>query len=69
MKDKIVKGGGVSASIPVTTTNNAVVEEATTALTMLGFTKPNINKVVPDIVKKNPTITVENLIKEALKKL
>ena len=48
---------------------NAMVQEATTALVMLGFTKPNINKVLPQILKKIPDITIEALIKEALKKL
>lgn len=69
LKDKIVKGGGVSASIPTGTVNNAVIEEATIALVMLGFSKVNINKVLPDILKKNPDAKVEDLIKEALKKL
>ena len=49
--------------------NQAVVEEATIALTMLGFSKPNINKVLPGILQKNPDAKVEDLIKEALKKL
>ena len=69
LKDKIVKGGGVSATIPTGTVNNAVIEEATIALVMLGFSKVNINKVLPDILKKNPDAKVEDLIKEALKKL
>lgn len=69
LKDKIVKGGGTATSIPNITANNAIVEEATIALTMLGFSKVNINKVLPDIIKKNPEAKVEDLIKEALKKL
>ena len=36
---------------------------------MLGFSKVNINKVLPEIIKKNPDAKVEDLIKEALKKL
>lgn len=69
LKDKIVKGGGTAATLPTMTTNNANVEEATIALTMLGFSKVNINKVIPDIIKKNPEAKVEDIIKEALKKL
>ncbi|MBQ9172876.1 MAG: Holliday junction branch migration protein RuvA [Bacteroidales bacterium] len=69
LKDKIVKGGGTAATLPTMTTNNANVEEATIALTMLGFSKVNINKVIPDIIKKNPDAKVEDIIKEALKKL
>ncbi len=69
LKDKIIKGAGVSPTLLSNTTNNAVIDEATTALVMLGFTKQNINKVIPGIVKNNTGIKVEELIKEALKKL
>lgn len=70
LKDKIVKGGGVDNVISVAIGgNDALVQEATTALVMLGFTKPNINKVLPAIIKKKPDIKIEELIKEALKKL
>ncbi len=68
LKDKIVKGSG-SAETPTITGNQAVIEEATIALTMLGFSKPNINKVLPGIIQKTPDAKVEDLIKEALKKL
>ena len=70
LKDKIVKGGGVDSTALFTEKADAgIVDEAATALVMLGFTKANINKVLPDIVKKNPGIKVESLIKEALKRL
>ena len=69
LKDKIVKGGGTVSSIPAAVANNAVIEEASIALVMLGFSKVNINKVLPEIIKKNPDAKVEDLIKEALKKL
>lgn len=70
LKDKIVKGGGVDNVVPVAIGgNDAIIQEATTALVMLGFTKPNINKVLPAIIKKKPEIKIEELIKEALKKL
>ena len=69
LKDKIIKGGGVEAAVPVLGGNNAMIEEATTALVMLGFAKPNINKVLPAIIKDDPSIKIEQLIKEALKKL
>jgi Holliday junction DNA helicase RuvA len=45
------------------------VEEATTALVMLGFSKANIAKVMPAILKDNPTAKVEDIIKAALKRL
>ncbi len=69
LKDKIVKGGGSETSLLFKQDNNAVVDEATTALVMLGFTKANINKVIPQILKGNPNAKVEQLIKEALKRL
>ena len=69
LKDKIVKGAGTDTPSIFKTDNNALIDEATTALVMLGFTKANINKVLPGILKENPTARVEDLIKAALKKL
>jgi Holliday junction DNA helicase RuvA len=69
LKDKIVKGAGTDTPSIFKTDNNALVDEATTALVMLGFTKANINKVLPGILKENPSARVEDLIKAALKKL
>ena len=69
LKDKIVKGAGTDTPSIFKSDNNALIDEATTALVMLGFTKANINKVLPGILKENPTARVEDLIKAALKKL
>ena len=69
LKDKIVKGAGTDTPSIFKTDNNALIDEATTALVMLGFTKANINKVLPGILKENPQARVEDLIKAALKKL
>ena len=69
LKDKVVKGEGSESSALFKTENSALVEEATTALVMLGFTKANIGKVLPDILKENPTARVEDIIKAALKRL
>ena len=69
LKDKIVKGAGTDTGNIFKTDNNALIDEATTALVMLGFTKAAINKVLPSILKDNPTARVEDLIKAALKKL
>ena len=69
LKDKILKGGGVEAAVPVLGGNDAIIEEATAALVLLGFAKPNINKILPAILQKNPSLKIEELIKEALKKL
>ena len=69
LKDKIVKGEG-SADTPLFKADNSgLVDEATTALVMLGFSKANIAKVMPAILKENPNAKVEDIIKAALKKL
>lgn len=67
LKDKIVKGEGASTEVLLKPDNNADIEEATRALTMLGFSKPNINKAVQTILKKSPDAKVEEIIKAALK--
>ena len=69
LKDKIVKGEGSAETALFKTSNSAVVDEATTALTMLGFSKANISKVMPGILKDNPSARVEDIIKAALQKL
>ena len=69
LKDKITKGEGIITSSPTLINNNPIINEATTALVMLGFTKPNINKVLPKILKDSPDLSLENIIKLALKAL
>jgi Holliday junction DNA helicase RuvA len=69
LKDKIVKGAGSDTGLLLKVDTNAVVDEATTALVMLGFSKANINKVMPAILKENPQARVEDIIKAALKRL
>ena len=68
LKDKIVKGEGSSTSeVLFQATSSEAIEEATRALTMLGFSKPNVNKAIQTILKKNPGAKVEEIIKQALK--
>lgn len=69
LKDKIVKGEGASNEILLQPEKNDAVEEATSALIMLGFAKPNINKAMQAIMKSNPNAKVEEIIKMALKML
>ena len=69
LKDKIVKGEGSDSGVIFKEQSNALVDEATTALVMLGFSKANIGKVIPSILKENPNAKVEELIKAALKRL
>lgn len=69
LKDKVAKGEGYDDELPLSKFDTSVVDEATTALVMLGFTKANVTKVLSDLIKKSPTSRVEDLIKAALKKL
>lgn len=69
LKDKIVKGAGSDTGAIFKVDNSPIVDEATTALVMLGFSKANINKVLPAILKENPAARVEDIIKAALKRL
>ena len=70
LKDKVLKGeGSEESALFVKADNSATAEEATTALTMLGFSRANIAKVMPAILKENPAAKVEDIIKAALKRL
>ncbi len=69
LKDKIVKGDGAEPGVLLRSDMNAAAEEAGTALQMLGFSKPNINKALQAILKTNPQASVEELIKAALQRL
>lgn len=69
LKDKLVKGEGSSMENLFPVSDKEAIDEATSALMMLGFTKANINKAVQSILKKNPSAKVEELIKAALKML
>ena len=70
LKDKIVKGDGAAASEVLFNSDvNAAAEEASSALQMLGFAKPNISKAIQSILKKDPLAKVEDIIKAALKML
>ena len=69
LKDKITNGAGSSISQIFPTHTNAAVEEATTALVLLGFTKANVTKAVSAVLKESPEATLEEIIKLSLKKL
>ena len=69
LKDKIAKGGGTDSTALFPTASNAMVEEATTAFVMLGFTKANVNKAVSSVLKEKPGAALEEIIKLALKRL
>ncbi|KGO80516.1 MULTISPECIES: Holliday junction branch migration protein RuvA [Flavobacterium] len=67
LKDKVLKVydlGEVSVS-----GYNTNKDEALSALEVLGFNKKSAEKVVDKIVRENPDVTVETIIKQALKNL
>jgi len=67
LKDKIVKGEGTdSTELFGGAARNEIVEEATRALIMLGFTKQAVTKAVQAVLKANPNAKVEQIIKSAL---
>jgi Holliday junction DNA helicase RuvA len=49
--------------------DNTILNEALSALVMLGFVKKDAEKVVSKILQEQPMITVESVIKLALKRL
>lgn len=72
LKDKIVSSG-VAQELAVPANNNApllnspVKDEAVSALTMLGFAPAASAKVVVEILKEQPELPVEQVVKAALK--
>ena len=67
LKDKLGKQAG-SAEI-FAFSDNTNREEALSALVMLGFAKNAVSKVLDKIVREEKNLTVEDIIKRALKNL
>ncbi|MEI8086902.1 MAG: Holliday junction branch migration protein RuvA [Paludibacter sp.] len=68
LKDKIVKGvGGSDFADMVTNAQSEHKEEAIAALVMLGYNAAASQKTVDKILKEQPSLKVEQLIKMALK--
>lgn len=70
LKDKIRTGAAsIDGGAPVSGAAGAVLEEAVAALTMLGFAAAPSQKVVVAILKEEPQAPVEQVIKQAFKRL
>ena len=69
LKDKVTKGAGAETPALFSSSVNPHMDEAVTALVMLGFTKPNVTKAVTAVLKENPAATLEEIIKQSLKRL
>jgi Holliday junction DNA helicase RuvA len=67
LKDKILKTYEISEELP--SSNNTIKIEALSALEVLGFSRKKIEKVIQVILQNSPDISLEELIKQALKNL
>jgi holliday junction DNA helicase RuvA len=67
LKDKLGKQTGTGEIFAFT--DNTKREEALSALVMLGFAKNAVSKVLDKIVREEKNLTVEDMIKRALKNL
>ena len=67
LKDKVVPGSGAGISFTVTAGDSSVRDEALSALVLLGFAKPAADKALTAVLKSDPTVSLEELIKKALK--
>jgi len=67
LKDKIGRGGATGEIFNFSDNTNR--EEALSALVMLGFAKSAVAKVLDKIVKEEKNLSVEDMIRRALKNL
>jgi Holliday junction DNA helicase RuvA len=67
LRDKILKSVDID---PVSAqTSNTMREEALSALDVLGFSRKQTERIIGNLLKENPNMGVETLIKHALKNL
>ena len=67
LQDKILKIYEFSEDLAVS--NNTIKNEALSALEVLGFSRKKIDKIIQVILQNSPSISLEELIKKALKNL
>ena len=65
----VVAAADGASSVAALGAARELVDEAVQALTVLGFSPAPAQKVALEIVKSNPQVTVEGIIKQALKML
>ena len=68
LKDKILKTYDISPERLINSMASPVKDEALSALEALGFPKKRSEKIIEQIMKENPEISLEKTIKEALKR-
>ncbi|MBO5759343.1 MAG: Holliday junction branch migration protein RuvA [Rikenellaceae bacterium] len=71
LRDKVLEFSSSDCSTPVgvMSPDNETISEALAALTMLGYTKSASEKTLKAIIKDNPSVRVEELIRLALKQM
>lgn len=67
LRDKILKTFELTEES--LNSNNTIKEEALSALEVLGFSRKQVDKIVQKIIQESPNISLENIIKLALKNL
>jgi Holliday junction DNA helicase RuvA len=67
LKDRVAKTG-ITGQIFITP-DNTILNEALSALVMLGFSKKDAEKAVEAVLSEYPGASVESLVKQALKRL
>ncbi len=68
LKDKISKGGS-DIDLSSSYSSNPNKKEASSALILLGFNKTTVDKALDTILSKEPSCSLEDIIKKALKLL
>ncbi|SIT22196.1 Holliday junction DNA helicase subunit RuvA [Chryseobacterium ureilyticum] len=68
LKDKVQKFSGPAESIS-SAVDNKIKEESLSALEVLGIPKRTSEKIADKILKQNPSVSVEELVKQILKNI
>ena len=75
LKDKVLKidlgdnPGATGTNVAAAAANSVVYDEAVQALVALGYASAQVNKTVQKLLADDPTLTVEQVIKQAFKQL